>query len=300
MNNFVLTVLLVLMTAVWGWTFTIVKDATAVYGTVAFLAVRFTIGFLCLSIFSWRRLSLKSLLVGGGIGITLALGYLFQTLGLRYTTPTNSGLITSLLVVAAPLFNRMLFGVRTRPLLWVAIGLTLLGLVLLTGTGLGPLASGDLLTLAAAISFGLQVVFLDRYSKHHDTLSLTIGQTAMSAIIFLAAWPMTTQIAWPSYNVWKAILLTGIIATALGFYVQTLAQKQLPTARVVVIISLEAVFAMFFGYLLAGDRLTPVQLLGALFMLAAVAMAEIVPVLCPVKEGMRQPVYSPSEENSSL
>ena len=120
--------------------------------------------------------------------------------GLKYTTPTNSGLITSFLVIAAPLFNRMLFGVRTRPLLWAAIGLTMLGMVLLTGFGWTPLALGDLLTLGAAISFGLQVVFLDRYSKHHDTFALTIGQTAMSAVIFLAVWPMTEPITWPSYD----------------------------------------------------------------------------------------------------
>lgn len=297
MNNFVLTALLIFITAIWGWTFTVVKDAAAIYGALPFLAVRFTIGLACLSVFGWRRVNWKTLLVGGGIGITLALGYLFQTVGLRYTSPTNSGLITSLLVVAAPLFNRMLFGVRTRPLLWIAIGLTLLGLVLLTGTGLSPLAAGDFLTLGAAICFGLQVVFLDRYSKYHDTLALTIGQTAMSAIIFLTVWPMTAPIVWPTYEVWKAILLTGIVATAIGFYVQTLAQKQLPTARVVVIISLEAVFAMFFGFLLAGDRLTTLQLLGAVFMLAAVALAEIVPVLYPIKERREELAFSPLEEN---
>jgi drug/metabolite transporter (DMT)-like permease len=72
--------------------------------------------------------------------------------------------------------------------------------------------------------------------------------------------------------------LTGVGATALGFYVQALAQKRLPTARVVIIISLESVVAMFFGYYLCGDRLSSMQMLGAFFMLAAVTLAEIVPV----------------------
>jgi drug/metabolite transporter (DMT)-like permease len=284
MKNYFLTLLLLLVTVVWGYTFSVVKEASAAYGVASFLAVRFTIGFLCLSACGWQHLSKKSLLVGGGIGFTLAAGYFCQTLGLRYTTSTNSGLITSLLVIAAPLFNRMLFGVRTRPLLWVAVGLTMLGMVLLTGFGWTPLAIGDLLTLAAAVSFGLQVVFLDRYSKHHETFALTIGQTAVSALVFLAVWPMMEPVSWPSRDVWGALLLTGVVATAVGFYVQTLAQRQLPTARVVVIISLEAVFAMFFGYLLAGDRLTSLQLVGAILMLAAVALAEIVPVLFPAKD----------------
>jgi drug/metabolite transporter (DMT)-like permease len=283
MNKPLLTALLLLMTVIWGWTFTIVKQATADYGVVSFLAVRFSIGFLCLCAFGWKHLHKKSLLVGCGIGIPLALGYLLQTWGLGYTTPTNSGLITSFLVIAAPFFNRMLFGVRTRPLLWAAIGLTMLGMLLLTEFDWRTLAVGNLLTLGAAISFGLQVALLDRYSKHYDTFALAIGQTAISSVIFFAIWPMAESASWPSGQVWMAILLTGIIATAAGFYVQTLAQRQLPTARVVVIISLEAVFAMFFGYLLADDRLSGIQIMGAILMLAAVAIAEIAPAVLPAK-----------------
>jgi drug/metabolite transporter (DMT)-like permease len=285
MKKYSLTLLLLAVTAVWGYTFSVVQTASKEYGVASFLTVRFALGLLCLAAIGWNRLSKRTLLTGAGIGIPLAIGYYCQTLGLRFTTSTSSGLITSLLAVAAPLFNRILFGVRTRPLLWIAVGLTMLGMVLLTGIGQVDRTEqinstiGDLLTLVAAISFGLHIVLLDRYSKHHDTLALTIGQTAMSFVIFAAAWPMTDSYAWPSSSVWMAILLTGIIATAVGFFVQTLAQRELPAARVVVIVSLEAVFTMFFGYLLAGDRLTAGQLLGAALMLAAVALAEIVPVV---------------------
>jgi drug/metabolite transporter (DMT)-like permease len=285
MRNHLLSFLLLLVIVVWGYTFSVVKEASAAYGVASFLAVRFSIAFFCLLPLGWRQMNKKTLLVGGGIGIVLAAAYFFQTLGLCYTTSTNSGLITSLLVIAAPLFNRMLFGVRTRPLLWLAVGLTTLGMVLLTGYGtkekLAGFALGDLLTLGAALGFGLQIVFLDRYSKHHDTFALTLAQTAATALAFLAIWPLVAPIAWPSGEVWKALLLTGVVATAGGFYIQTLAQRELPAARVVVIVSLEALFAMFFGYLLAGDRLSAVQLLGAGLMLAAVVLAEIVPVLLP-------------------
>ena len=166
----------------------------------------------------------------------------------------------------------------------------MLGMILLTRTGRpdeatrANLALGDFLTLGAAICFGLQIVLLDRYSKHHDTFALTLGQTAFAAFAFLAVWPAMETISWPSYEVWKALLLCGVVATAVGFYIQTLAQKQLPAARVVVIVSLEAVFAMFFGYWLGHDRLSAVQLSGAALMLAAVALAEIVPVVFPAKE----------------
>jgi drug/metabolite transporter (DMT)-like permease len=143
---------------------------------------------------------------------------------------------------------------------------------------LDPLAMGDFLTVGAAISFGLQVVLLDRFSKDHDAIAIALGQTGMSTVVFFLVWPWTDPFAWPTASIWWAVLLTGVGATALGFYVQALAQKRLPTARVVIIISLESVVAMFFGYYLCGDRLSSMQMLGAFFMLAAVTLAEIVPV----------------------
>jgi drug/metabolite transporter (DMT)-like permease len=283
MNIHLLSGLLLFLTAIWGWTFTVVKDAVAGYGVVSFLAVRFAIGAVCLGILGWRKVTRQSLILGGVIGVILAAGYLFQTFGLRHTTATNSGLITSLFVVCAPLANRALFGVRTTKLLWAAIGVSLLGLVLLTGTGPVPLAWGDWLTLGAAAGFGTQIALLDRYSRGHDTLGLAVTQVASAAVVLLVAWPLSETFSWPSNDVWFALLLTGVVATALGFYIQTLAQRHLPAARVAVIFTLESVFAMLFGYLLAGDRLTGIQVLGAVLMIAAVGLAEIAPAV--LREG---------------
>jgi drug/metabolite transporter (DMT)-like permease len=108
------SLLLVGITAVWGWTFVVVQDAIALYGVLPFLAARFAIAAAALAPFSAPKVTKKMLAVGAGIGLVLALGYLFQTLGLLYTTPTNSGLITGLFVVFAPLSDRLLFGRASR------------------------------------------------------------------------------------------------------------------------------------------------------------------------------------------
>jgi drug/metabolite transporter (DMT)-like permease len=155
----------------------------------------------------------------------------------------------------------------------------MLGLVLLTGTGPSPLAFGDWLTLGAAASFGLQIVFLGRYSRHHDTVGLALVQVVMATVVFLVAWPFSEPFSWPHGRVWFDLMLTGVVATALGFYVQTLAQKQLPATTAAVIFTLEAVFAVLFGYLLAGDRLVGVQILGAVLMIAAAGLGEIGPAV---------------------
>src|SRR5918998_4466872 len=103
------TLLLVLVTAVWGWTFVVVQDAILAYGVLGFLALRFALASVALAPLL-SRMTRRTLLVGAGIGLVLAAAYLFQTLGLLYTTPTTSGLITGLFVVFAPLADRLLFG----------------------------------------------------------------------------------------------------------------------------------------------------------------------------------------------
>src|ERR671915_2299721 len=113
------TLLLVLVTAVWGWTFVVVQDAISAYGVLGFLALRFALASVALAPLL-REMTRRTLLVGAGIGLVLAMGYLFQTLGLLYTTPTNSGLITGLFVVFAPLTARAFFGVRVPRLVVAA------------------------------------------------------------------------------------------------------------------------------------------------------------------------------------
>jgi drug/metabolite transporter (DMT)-like permease len=120
-RSWLYTILLVAVTAVWGWTFVVVQDAIALYGVIPFLAGRFVLAGAALTPIYARRLTRRTLLVGCGIGIVLAAGYLFQTTGLLFTTPTNMGFITGLFVVFAPLADRLLFGADlSRPVIVAA------------------------------------------------------------------------------------------------------------------------------------------------------------------------------------
>jgi drug/metabolite transporter (DMT)-like permease len=275
MQNFLVALLLVLTTAVWGFTFPVIKDAIQIYGVMPFLAVRFLLASLCLGLLCRRRLRKSTVIAGGLIGLTLAGGYLFQTFGLRGTTATNCGWITGLFIVFVLLFNRWFFGKRVAWPAWLAVGGSLVGLILLTGTGPQPFNQGDVLTLGAALCFGLQITLVDRWSKTHDPLTLAWIQITMAGLIFLVAWPVVVRPAVPPPSVWAALLLASVVATAAGFSIQVFAQRRLPAVRAAMIFSLEPVFAALFGYLYAGDRLTLAQGTGAILMFVAVLTAEI-------------------------
>jgi drug/metabolite transporter (DMT)-like permease len=273
------TLLLVAVTAVWGWTFVVVQDAIVLYGVLPFLALRFALAAAVLAPIYARRLTRRSLVVGGGIGVVLAAGYLFQTTGLLYTTPTNSGLITGLFVVFAPLADRLFFGTQTSRQTLVAVVLSLVGMVLLAGGGPDGVNAGDLLTLLCAAALGLHIALLSRYAAAHDAGGLTLAQILSMTLIFALAWPLFAPVEAPPAGVWAALVITGLLASAGAFLVQTTVQQRIPAARTAIILTMEPVFAALFGYWLAGDRLVAIQIVGAAMILSALVIGEILPVL---------------------
>jgi drug/metabolite transporter (DMT)-like permease len=273
------TLLLLAVTAVWGWTFVVVQDAISVYGVIPFLAVRFVLAGAALTPIYAAKLTRRSLIVGGGIGVVLAAGYLFQTTGLLFTTPTNSGLITGLFVVFAPLADRLLFGANLSRQVVLAVALSFGGMILLAGGGPEGANWGDLLTLLCAAALGLHIALLSRYAASHDAGALTLAQIFAMALLFVIVWPFFDPIALPQPGVWVALLVTGLLASAGAFLVQTTVQQHIPAARTAIILTMEPVFAALFGYWLAGDRLVAIQILGALMILSALVIGEVLPVL---------------------
>jgi len=292
-KSWLATLSLIAVTAVWGWTFVIVKDAIAVYGVMPFLAVRFLLAAVVLIGLRGRRLTRSTLRIGWKIGLVLAAGYLLQTWGLRFTTATNYGLITGLFVVVAPLADRALYRTRVQSSSAVAVSLSLVGMILLTGGSSEHLALGDLMTLGCALAFGLHIALLSRHARHHDPGALTTAQLLSVAVVFLMAWPVSGTPTFPPRRVWGAILITGLVASALAYLVQTSAQRRLSTARTAVILTMEPVFAGFFGFLLEGERLRGLQILGALLILSALAVGEILPALTRTR---RKPPTSPDSQ----
>jgi drug/metabolite transporter (DMT)-like permease len=269
--------LLLAVTAVWGVTFVQVKDAVAIYPLFAFLAVRFAIAGATLAPVGVTRMA--ALGRGGAragvvLGLLLATGYGLQTAGLQRTTVSATGFVTGLYVVLTPVLALALFRVTTRAAAWVGVALATGGLALLSGVSAGSPA-GDLLVLAGAAAFALQIVFVERWAPRFDPIALTQVEMLAALAAFLVIALALGDLSVPhGRTVWAALLVTGIFASALAFLVQTWAQRRTSATRVALVFAMEPVFAGIFGYALAGDRLGWAGWLGCAVIMAGIVVAE--------------------------
>jgi drug/metabolite transporter (DMT)-like permease len=277
--------LLIGVTAVWGWTFVLVKDAITQYPTLPFLQLRFILAFIVMAALVRRLPTRRELWVGAIAGAVLAGGYLTQTVGLATISPGNAGLITGLLVVFTPLIDRI-FGVAVHRRTVVAVLFALIGIVMLVG-GPSGFGLGDILVLVCAVLYALHIVLLSRWSPGLQAAPVAMVQMGMCALIFTAggSW----QLRPPSPLVWVAIAVTGVLASALAFYIQTWAQAHLDASRTALIIATEPAWALVASIVLAGQRLSPVQAAGAALVLAAIVGHELAPLAGRRKNRIQSP-----------
>jgi len=270
-------VLLLAVTAVWGVTFVQVKDAVAVYPLFAFLAVRFAVAGATLAPVAATRLrglGRGGLRAGAALGLLLAAGYALQTAGLQRTTVSATGFVTGLYVVLTPVLALALFRVRTGATAWVGVALATGGLALLSGVSAGS-PGGDLLVLAGAAAFALQIVLMERWAPRYDAIALTQVEMLAALAAFLVVALALRDLPVPhGGTVWGAILVTGVFASALAFLVQTWVQRRTTATRVALVFAMEPVFAGVFGYALAGDRLGWKGWAGCAVILLGIVVAE--------------------------
>jgi drug/metabolite transporter (DMT)-like permease len=272
-------VVLLAVTAVWGVTFVQVKDAVAIYPLFAYLALRFAFASGTLALPGARRLRAlgrDGALAGILAGALLGAGYALQTAGLERTTVSSTGFITGMYVVLTPLLALVVLRLHVGRGAWLGVVLATAGLALLAGVHRGSLL-GDLLVLAGAAVYSLQIVLMERYAPRYDAIAFTLVEmlTAFGGLLAIAL--ALRDVPFPhGWTVWGALLVTGVFASALAFLAQVWAQRRTTAARTAVAFSMEPVWAAFFGFTLAGDRLGTTAWLGCAAIMAGIVAAETV------------------------
>jgi drug/metabolite transporter (DMT)-like permease len=270
-------------TIVWGATFVLVKAALRDVSPILFIALRFSMAAaVLLPLFGGRarkQFTWKAARAGALAGTFLFAGYLFQTVGLKFTTAPKSAFITGLASVMVPLLGSLVY--RIRPQVSECIGVLLatvgLGLMTLEGAA-GSMSRGDVLTFFCALAFAGHVLTLGRYSRQVDFELLSVMQVATAAAWALALFRGVEQpfVKWQPAVVY-AILVTGLLCTALAFSVQAWAQRYTTSTRTALLYMLEPLVAWMTSYVTVGEGLSGRGATGAALILGGVLMVELKP-----------------------
>ena len=267
--------ILLLITLLWGATFVIVKESLREISSTLFLTMRFGLAsliLLTLMILRKRKFERRTLIPGIFLGVLLFLIFLTQTIGLKYTTATNSGFITGSSVVMVPFFQLLIQ--KRRPTRGPVIGsvLVFIGILFLSGGGntissfLRQFGSnfnlGDALTLICAIVCAIHIVYIGLYSAHYDNWNLLLIQILVVAVLsFLTALFFSgikiepLHMNFSKYLIF-GILYTSIFTTLVTIGLQTKYQRNISPSQAGIIYSFEPIFAAIFAFFLLNEKIS--------------------------------------------
>lgn len=273
------TVALIVVTAVWGSTFFLIKDVVQRVAVADFLAVRFVLAALAMVLMFARpllRLPRRQWLQGLALGALYGVAQLLQTTGQIYASASVSGFVTGMYVVFTPLLGTLLLRQRMPAVTWVAVLLATGGLALLSLQGFS-VNRGVVLVLISALLYGLHIVGLGQWSRPGDAFALsTVQMLAIAMVCLLATLPHGPKLP-PDRGVWFALIYMALAAGAGAMLVQTWAQSHMPATRAAIVMTLEPVFAAGFAVALGGESLTWRMLAGGALVLAAMYLVELAP-----------------------
>ncbi|MGE3063425.1 MAG: DMT family transporter [bacterium] len=264
--------MLLVATVFWGLTFVTVKDAMNYSGTFSFIAARFFIGALIVLPFVFKKLkaiSATTLKDAALLGLLVFLGFALQTAGLKETSSTRSAFITGLSVVLVPVISYFMNKTKIDAFKTAGIILSAAGLFLMFPPNSAPINRGDILTFACAVVFAFVIVMIQKFTKRNDPLILVFlhicfvaGISFIMAILF-----RETKMEFKTNFIYD-LLFTSIFATAGSLVLQYKYQKQTSETRAAIVYTLEPLFAALFAFIIVGERMAGIALLGgaAVFM----------------------------------
>ncbi len=298
----VATIWLVAMTVVWGSTFFTAKMAIVAMGAcpsaagtsvalspVVFMFLRFVLASILFPLCfprAVRELTYPAFKAAFWMSVACVAGCLFQGVGLVITTPSMSAFLTSLTVLFTPVVVWLWMREVPPKGLALAVIVSTVGLLLLTGPDAGGWGRGETLNLIGAICFAVQIVMIDRFMRTVPLLGTTWLMFVVSIPLTLAmvpvfgGWRTLTATPWVweiahETRAWAPLLYLVLPGTVLAIWAVNRFQKDINPTRAAVIYTLEPVFAAVFSYQFYGERFTRGMIVGAAILLAGNLVAEL-------------------------
>ncbi|MCI8645434.1 MAG: DMT family transporter [Firmicutes bacterium] len=225
-----------------------------------------------------KKAERKTLIIGGiSCGIVLFIASSLQQIGVVYTTAGKAGFITALYVIIVPIIG-IFVGKKIRPVVWLCVVLSIVGLYLLCMKDGFSLGKGDLLVLLCAVAFALHIMVIDHFSPKTDGVKLSCIQFLVCGLIslvpmFAVETPVLSQIL----DCYVPILYAGVLSCGVAYTLQVVAQKDTNPTIAAMLLSLESVFAVITGVIILHEQVSARELIGCVMMFAAIIIAQLFP-----------------------
>ncbi|MGD8535994.1 MAG: DMT family transporter [Candidatus Aminicenantes bacterium] len=278
---------MLLVVLFWAINFTVVKIALRQFSPLGFNGLRLLFSALVLIfllVISREGLSLRraDFWAALGLGIIGHTGYqLLFIHGLNWTKASNTSIIMGMTPVFIALLSTFLKHEKIQWAAWLGILISFAGFYLvITQQGEGFQLTwenmrGDVMIFTGNILWATYTVFsrpfLDRVSPlKWATLTLTFGTVFY---IPLAA-PAIFRIPWKeiSFQGWMSLLYSGLFAIVVCYILWYTSVKRIGNSKTAIYGNLNVVFSVSIAYIFLAERITPLQVCGAVIILAGVSL----------------------------
>ena len=220
---------------------------------------------------SMHRLHLSPFTVSALFG-----GFALQIIALQYTTPSKNAFLTATNVVIVPFIALVIYKKKIPVKSLVGAGMAIVGAAVLSLQSDFSMGIGDLMTLACAVCFALQIFLTGEFVGKIRPTVLNFLQMTTAFVLSGVGLIVTGSFRFkPSMESLLAVLYLGIVSTTITYLLQTVSQKYVDETKSAIILSMEAVFGTIFSVILLHETVTVRMITGSVLILAAVLVSEV-------------------------
>ena len=290
-KQFTATILLILAALIWGTAFVAQSTGMEFIGPLTFTNIRFLIGALLVAPLAFKERELffnvedakkiKLYIILFLTGCSLLMGSYLQQYALLYTKIGNAAFLTILYVPFVPIISRFFLKKKIHWSIWFSVSICLIGSYYLTSQSDFEAQFADMLVVICAIFFAIHCILIDEFFEIIDA-PFTLASTQFF-ICFIISLPLIFIFEEPTlsgiYKELFEILYVGIMSTGIAYTLQIIGQRYVKPSTAAITFSLEGVFGALSAWIILGQFLSFVQMIGCLLIIVGVLIAQLIPLI---------------------
>ncbi|RZK53229.1 MAG: DMT family transporter [Pedobacter sp.] len=272
--------LLILGTAFWGISFSVTKLAIGQDSASTFLFYRFLAATFVLSIVFWKQIKQMSwhdIRIGAILAVPLFLGIHLQTIGIKFSTASQTAFIAGTSVVIVPLLKLSIYRIAAPSKTWIAALIALVGLSIISIKQHFAINTGDLYTLLGAVAFAVYLIVVEKKASLKSLVPTIVPMFATCALLTFGLALTDGNAVWlPAQKTfWQGVVFCSLFSTAFMYTVSNIAQRYISAERVSVIYLFEPVFGALAAFYILREDLSWRLMLGGGLIFLATLISEI-------------------------